>query len=190
MEVRLGSSKAQRQIIPPFTIFAPVNSAFTRFNADIGVYPLLNRTIHSAKYGNITLLEAIIANHIIPNEALNSTLLENAIVSANRSQKLILDFIYGRTQLETLAGLNITLKGVAQNGTEVPVPPVIFVQNALVIKPDAIVAANGVVHLISNVIDPFGDAAGGFYGPTKEVVAGIESTFGPIVKLAMIYLNG
>ena len=62
-------------------------------------------------------------------------------------------------------------------------------QNALIVKADAIVAANGVVHLISNVIDPFIGAAGGFFGPTKEVVQGVEASFGPIIKLVIGVLN-
>ncbi len=88
-----------------------------------------------------------------------------------------------------MAGLNITVWGIVQNGSTLPVPPLIFVQNALVVKADAIVAANGVVHLISNIIDPFIGAAGGFFGPTKEVVKGVESSFGPIIKLAIGILN-
>ena len=62
-------------------------------------------------------------------------------------------------------------------------------QNALIIKPNAIVAANGVVHLLSNVIDPLIEAAGGFFGPTTEVVKGVETTFGPLMNLAVAMLN-
>ena len=89
----------------------------------------------------------------------------------------------------TLAGLNVTVQGIVQNGTGLPIPPLIFVQNALVIRPNAIVAANGVVHLISNLIDPFSEGIGGFYGPTEEVVEGVETSFGPLLKLAMSALN-
>ena len=85
--------------------------------------------------------------------------------------------------------MNITVQGLVQNGTGLPVPPLIFVQNALVIKPNAIVAANGVVHLISNLIDPFAEGIGGFYGPSEEVIEGVETTFGPLLSLAMSALN-
>ena len=40
----------------------------------------------------------------------------------------------------------------------------------MVVKADSIIAANGVVHLILNVIDLFIDAAGGVLGPTEEFV--------------------
>lgn len=96
---------------------------------------------------------------------------------------------YGSTDLETLAGLNVSVKGLVQNSTRLPLPPLITVQNALVIRPNAIVAANGVVHLISNVIDPFIGAVGGVYGPTSEVVKGVEGLFAPLVNLVMTALN-
>ena len=89
----------------------------------------------------------------------------------------------------TLAGLNITVQGIVQTGSELPVPPLIFVQNSLVVKANAIVAANGVVHLISNLIDPFIGATGGFFGPTEEVVKGVEATYGPIIRFAVASLN-
>jgi uncharacterized surface protein with fasciclin (FAS1) repeats len=174
----------------PLTIFAPINSAFARFNDNVAVSSLLDSIHLSPQHGNITLLEALVANHVIPNTNLNSTLLIETLIKANHSRKLILDFIYAKTHLETLSGLNVNIQGVVQNGTGLSVPPVLLVQNALVVKANAIVAANGVVHLISNVIDPFADAAGGFYGPSKEVVQGIETAFGPLVNLAMSVLNG
>jgi len=59
----------------------------------------------------------------------------------------------------------------------------------MVIKANAIVAANGVVHLISNLIDPFISATGGLFGPTDEVVQSVEAIYGPIVKLAIAYLH-
>jgi uncharacterized surface protein with fasciclin (FAS1) repeats len=173
----------------PLTVFAPVNAAFARFRADTGSYDLLRSTYPSPSDGNVTLRETVIANHVIAGSALNSTLIVNALASTNHSRKLIYNLIYGTTKLETLAGLNITVQGLVQNGTGLPVPPLIFVQNALVIKPNAIVAANGVVHLISNLIDPFAEGIGGFYGPGKEVVEGVETTFGPLLSLAMSALN-
>jgi uncharacterized surface protein with fasciclin (FAS1) repeats len=173
----------------PLTVFAPVNAAFARFRADTGSYDLLRSTYPSPSDGNVTLRETVIANHVIAGSALNSTLIVNALASTNHSRKLIYDLTYGTTKLETLAGLNITVQGLVQNGTGLPVPPLIFVQNALVIKPNAIVAANGVVHLISNLIDPFAEGIGGFYGPSKEVVEGVETTFGPLLSLAMSALN-
>jgi uncharacterized surface protein with fasciclin (FAS1) repeats len=173
----------------PLTVFAPVNAAFTRFRADTGSYDLLRATYPSASNGNVTLRETVIANHIIANSTLNSTLIVKALTSANHSRHLIYDLTYGKTKLMTLAGLNVTVQGIVQNGTGLPIPPLIFVQNALVIRPNAIVAANGVVHLISNLIDPFSEGIGGFYGPTEEVVEGVETSFGPLLKLAMSALN-
>ena len=88
--------------------------------------------------------------------------------------------------------MNVTVQGVIQNGTlpiPLAIPPFLFVQNALVVKANAIVAANGVVHLISNLIDPFAEAMGGFYGPTGEVVHGIESEYGPLVQFAIAALK-
>ena len=111
------------------------------------------------------------------------------LVFATIGNVTLLDLNFGRVPFLTLAGLNITVRGVVQNGSTLPVPPLIFAQNALVVKADAIVAANGVVHLISNIIDPFIGAAGGFFGPTQEVVNAIETTFGPIIKLAIGVLN-
>ena len=129
------------------------------------------------------------ANHILPNISANSTVLSDILLSSPSSHHLLLDLNYGKVPVLTLAGLNITIRGVVQNGSTLPVPPLFFVQNALVVKADAIIAANGVVHLISNIIDPFIGATGGFFGPTKEVVEGIETSFGPIIKLAMGALN-
>ena len=168
----------------PLTFFVPVNSAFERFVSDVAVANLVYATI-----GGKSLLEIAVANHILPNISANSTVLSETLASSPSSHHLILDFNYARVPLLTLAGLNITVRGVVQNESTLPVPPLIFAQNALVVKPDAIVAANGVIHLISNIIDPFIGAAGGFFGPTKEVVMGIETSFGPIIKLAIAALN-
>jgi len=85
--------------------------------------------------------------------------------------------------------LNVTIDGLVQNSTTLPVPPLIFVNNALVVQFNAIVAENGVVHLVSNVIDPFIAATGGFYGPSPLVVAGLVKEFGPYVELALKALD-
>ena len=66
-----------------------------------------------------------------------------------------------------------------------PIPPFLLAQNAFVVKSDAIVAANGVVHLVSNLIDPFAFAIGGVLGPTREVVKGFFVEFGPWIRLAV-----
>lgn len=62
--------------------------------------------------------------------------------------------------MTTLAGVNVSVRGIVQTGTETSLPPLLFVQNVLVVQTNAIVAGNGVVHLVSNIIDPFIDAAG------------------------------
>ena len=170
------------------TVFAPINSAFARFDADLAVDSLLFASYHSPTNGDVTLLETFAANHILPTFA-NSTILAQTLATANSSRHIILDLDYGKTKVLTLAGLNITVHGIVQNGTELPLPPLIFVQNSLVVMADAIVAANGVVHLVSNLIDPFIDAMGGFYGPTEEVVKGVETTFGPIIRFVIASLN-
>lgn len=168
----------------PLTVFAPVNSAFSRFEDNTAVSTLVFATID-----NKTLLEIAVANHILPNISANSTVLSQIIASSNNSRHLRVDITYGTLPLLTLAGLNITVHGLVQNGTGSPITPLIFAQNALVIQANAIVAANGVVHLISNIIDPFVDAAGGFYGPSVEVIEGAETEFGPLVSLAIAMLN-
>ena len=149
---------------------------------------LVGASYNSPTYGNVTLLETIAANHVLTSYA-NSTILVHNLTTANSTRHLLLDFDYGNGKVVTLAGLNITVQGIVQTGTMLPVPPLIFVQNSMVIKPNAIVAANGVVHLISNLIDPFISATGGLFGPTEEVVENVEAIYGPIVKLAIAYLN-
>lgn len=168
----------------PLTFFAPVNSAFERFISNTAVASLVYATI-----GEKTLLEIALANHFLPNASANSTVLSNTLASSPSSHHLLFDLEYGEVPVLTLAGLNVTIRGVVQNGSTLPVPPLIFVQNALVVKADAIIAANGVVHLVSNIIDPFIGAAGGFFGPTKEVVKGVEASFGPIINFAIGALN-
>jgi uncharacterized surface protein with fasciclin (FAS1) repeats len=173
----------------PITLFAPVNSAIARFASNAPVSALLNANLFYPTTGNTTLFEIFVANHFLPNTNANSTVISQLLAASNDSHHLVLDFTFGKTQVVTLAGLNITVRGIVQTGNTLPVPPLIFVQNALVVKPDAIIAANGVVHLISNIIDPFIDATGGFFGPTTEVVQGVETTFGPIIKMALSLLN-
>jgi uncharacterized surface protein with fasciclin (FAS1) repeats len=171
------------------TLFAPINSAFARFEADAAVSSLVFASYNAPAYGDITLLETALANHILPNYA-NSTILAQVLAAANSSRSLIFDLSYGKTELLTLAGLNVTLRGIVQQkGTELPVALLSFVQNAFVLQANAIVAANGVVHLISNIIDPFIGATGGFFGPTKEVIEGVESAFAPIVQFAVNAFN-
>jgi len=170
------------------TLFAPINSAFARFENSTGVMPLLTASYISPTHGNVTLLETIAANHVLTTYA-NSTVLTQLLATGNSSRHLLLDLDYGKAKVLTLAGLNVTVRGVVQTGTELPVPPLIFVENALVLTTNAIVAANGVVHLISNLIDPFIGATGGFFGPTEEVVKGVETTYGPIIRFAIASLN-
>ncbi len=43
--------------------------------------------------------------------------------------------------------------------------------------------------MISNVIDPFIGTDGVFLSPTEEVVNGIETGFGPMIKFAIAVLN-
>lgn len=166
-----------------------MNSAVDRFASNGPAAALLNANLVYPTIGDTTLFEVFVANHFLPNISANSTVLSQLLATSNTSHHLVLDFTFGKTEIITLAGSNITVRGIVQTGNTLPVPPLIFVQNALVIKSDAIIAANGVVHLISNIIDPFIDATGGFFGPTIEVVQGVETTFGPIIKLALSMLN-
>jgi uncharacterized surface protein with fasciclin (FAS1) repeats len=173
----------------PLTVFAPVNSAFGRFMNHTSAYNLLMATLNFANHGNTPLREIFIANHIISGAALNSSQIATALINAPNAHHFPLGISYGATHLTTLAGLNVSVKGIVTNGTRIPLPPLIMVQNALVIKPNAIIAANGVVHLISNIIDPFIPATGGMYGPTVEIVKGVEVIFAPLVNLARTALN-
>jgi uncharacterized surface protein with fasciclin (FAS1) repeats len=170
------------------TLFAPTNAAIARITNNTLLTTLLQTTTTT---GNITLLELVFANHIL-NTSANASVLSSLLLKSNATQHLAIDFDYAATTLPTLSGFNVSLTGIIQNGTTIPagvVPPLLFVQNAFVVTPNAIVAENGVVHVISNVIDPFILAAGGFFGPTKEVVVGVETTVGPLVRMITQFLN-
>jgi uncharacterized surface protein with fasciclin (FAS1) repeats len=170
------------------TLFAPTNAAIARITNNTLLTTLLQTTTTT---GNITLLELVLANHIL-NISANASVLSSLLLKSNATQHLAIDFDYAATTLPTLSGFNVSLTGIIQNGTTIPagvVPPLLFVQNAFVVTPNAIVAENGVVHVISNVIDPFILAAGGFFGPTKEVVVGVETTVGPLVRMITQFLN-
>lgn len=170
------------------TLFAPTNAALARITNNTLLTTLLQTTTTT---NNITLLELVLANHIL-NTTANASILSTMLLKSNATQHLAIDFDYAATTLPTLAGFTVSLTGIIQNGTTIPagvVPPLLFVQNAFVVTPDAIVAENGVVHVISNVIDPFILAAGGFFGPTKEVVVGVERTVGPLVRMISQFLN-
>jgi uncharacterized surface protein with fasciclin (FAS1) repeats len=169
------------------TLFAPTNEALARITNNT----LLTSLLQTNTTSNVTLLELVLANHIL-NISANASVLSSMLLKSNTTQHLVIDFDYAATTLATLAGFNVSLTGIIQNGTTIPsgvVPPLLFVQNAFVVTPNAIVAENGVVHVISNVIDPFILAAGGFFGPTKEVVVGVENTVGPLVRMISQFLN-
>jgi len=163
-------------------LFAPTNAALATFDSNSASQLLLGTV------DNTTFFEIFAANHILPG-ALNSTLLSEQLATANKSRHLLLDVYYGKKLFTTLANLNVSIEGIVQNSTTLPVPPLIFVNNALVTKFNAIVAANGVIHLISNVIDPFIAGTGGFYGPSPQIVAGLVTEFGPYVQLALQALD-
>jgi uncharacterized surface protein with fasciclin (FAS1) repeats len=170
------------------TVFAPTNEAFARILNNTVLTDLLAVT----EVGNVNFLEFAIANHILPNISANSSVITTLLLQSDHAQHLLIDFDLAATTIQTLAGLNISITGVVQNGTSVPttlVPPLLFVQNAFVVTPNAIVAENGVVHIISNVIDPFILATGGFFGPTREVVEGLENTLGPLVNFIRGFLT-
>jgi uncharacterized surface protein with fasciclin (FAS1) repeats len=173
----------------PLTIFAPVNSALARFANHTGAESLLTASLIYGTHGNTSLEAIIAANHIVPGAALNSTLIADALIHAPGSHQFPLGISYGATHLTTLAGLNVSVKGFVTNNTRLPIPPLIMVQNALVIQPNAIIAANGVVHLISNLIDPLIPATGGFYGPTVEILRGLQTLFTPLIRLVMTLLE-
>jgi len=170
------------------TLFAPTNAAIARITNNTLLTTLLEST---STTGNTTLLELVLANHIL-NSSVNASALSTLLLRGNHTEHLAIDFDFAATTLPTLAGFNVSLTGVIQNGTTIPVgvvPSLLFVQNAFVVTPNAIVAENGVVHVISNVIDPLIGATGGFFGPTKEVVVGVEKTVGPLVRLITQFLN-
>ena len=172
----------------PLTVFAPVNSAIVRLANHTVTESLLAATLNYGSLGNTSLREILIANHIIAGAALNSTLLADEIINAPTGYHFPLNISFGITHLTTSIGLNITVAGFVTSNTRLPIPPLIMIQNSLIIVPNAIIAANGVVHLISNVIDPFIPATGGFYGPTVEITRGIHTLFAPLVKLIANYI--
>jgi len=180
----LNSTSGSTQL----TVFAPTNTAFTRITNDTAITNLVN----TLGNGTASFIEIAIANHILPDIAANSSLISQLLLQSNHTEHLLIDFDYAATKVLTLAGLNISVTGIIQNGSTLPMaifPPLLFVQNAFVVTPDAIVAENGVVHIISNVIDPFILATGGFFGPTKEFRAGLDNTLAPLASFLKGYLN-
>jgi uncharacterized surface protein with fasciclin (FAS1) repeats len=158
----------------PLTVFAPSNTAIQRIANHTLVVGLLGATLPAS---NISLLDVFIAGHIVPG-AVN--------FSAFDSHPLFLGWTYSTGQLPTVPGLNISVRTITLG--KLLVEPIVFVQNTLVVQADAIVAQNGVVHIISNGIDPFITAAGGVFGPTKEVLAGLKSIFSTLISLIMTFL--
>jgi len=170
------------------TVFAPTNAAFGRITND----PAVTKLVNTLGNGTASFAEIAIANHILPNIAANSSVISQLLLQSNHTEHLLIDFDYAATRVLTLAGLNISVTGIIQNGSTLSTaifPPLLFVQNAFIVTPDAIVAENGVVHIISNVIDPFILATGGLFGPTKEVVAGLDNTLAPLMRFLQGYLN-
>jgi uncharacterized surface protein with fasciclin (FAS1) repeats len=171
------------------TLFAPTNDAFARILNNVALTGILGIT----KVANVTFLEFALANHILPTTSANSSVLSQLLLQSNQTRPLLIDFDYAETTISTLAGLNISLAGIVQNGTSVSAtvaPPLLFVQNAFVVTPNAIVAENGVVHVVSNVIDPYILATGGLFGPTEGSVVDIDSApLGPLFGLIRGFLN-
>jgi uncharacterized surface protein with fasciclin (FAS1) repeats len=182
--VKLLNSSSSR-----LTLFAPTNDAFARILNNTVLTDILGVT----KVANVTFLEFAIANHILPNTSANSSVLSQLLLQSNNTQPLFIDFDYAETTVSTLAGLNVSLAGIVQNGTSVSAavaPPLFFIQNAFVVTPNAIVTKNGVVHIISNVIDPYILVTGGLFGPTEGLAVEIDSApLGPLVWMIRGFLN-
>lgn len=113
----------------PFTVFAPVDSAFNRLPS--GTVPMLLKPENQAK------LQGVLTYHVVPGN-MNHEALKEAVMAGN-----------GSTMLETANGARLTLK---KNGNNLVVED--MAGNVANISTYDVAQSNGVIHVIDRVLMP------------------------------------
>lgn len=113
----------------PFTVFAPVDSAFNRLPA--GTVPKL------LKPENKAMLQGVLTYHVVPGN-LNHEALKEAVMAGG-----------GSTMLETVNGASLT---VMKNGNNLVVQD--MAGNIASISTYDVAQSNGVIHVIDRVLLP------------------------------------